>query len=111
MEEYQRRIVVEYAELAEKRTKLNSFLGCTASAQIERVHRDLLEEQIDVMDRYAAILAERLKAMGIDLRDELIEAATTHCPARAVALIGELHPKNDDAMYRQAVQEIVANVR
>ncbi len=111
MEEFQKRMVLEFAELSDKLTKLRAYLGCTASAQIEKVHRMMLVEQMDAMESYAQILKARLTVFGIEITKELTDMATSHSPARAVQLIRELHPKNDDATYRDAVQEIVANVR
>ena len=63
MEEFQRRVVIELHELNDKRSKLNAFLGCTASAQLEPEGRLLLERQIDAMDSYAANLEAAMQVM------------------------------------------------
>lgn len=73
MQDYQRRVINELQELDEKRSKLDSFLGCTASVQIEPKGRQLLEEQLQVMNRYSAILHERISLFG--LTPEQIESA------------------------------------
>lgn len=70
MEEYQKRVVGEKHELDDKRTKLESFLECTASAQIEPNARGLLQKQLAVMDQYSDILKQRIELFGLS-EDEL----------------------------------------
>ena len=60
MEDYQKRVVEEKEELASKIEKLRSFLGCTASAQIEPKGLDLLRRQLAIMDDYANVLTQRI---------------------------------------------------
>lgn len=84
MEEYQKRVVIELHDLNDKRAKLNSFLGCTASAQLEPKGRLLLEKQIDAMDSYAGILVERLESFGISNLEaamQVVEMAPKPDPA------------------------------
>lgn len=111
MEEYQRRVIVEYSDLVVKETKLEAFLTGEASKGIDDYSRQLLREQLDAMDDYHCVLKKRIASFGIAITDELLDLATTHCPARAVHLIRELSERNDDETYRTAVKEIVANVR
>ena len=73
MSEYQRRVIHELRELAEKRIKLASFLHSAASVQVEPKERGLLDEQLQVMKRYSAILYERISLFG--LTSEQIESA------------------------------------
>lgn len=111
MEDYQRRVVIEYADLAEKRTKLNAFLGSEASASVMFADRRLLERQIDAMDNYAAILSERLTAFEIHIGAAMREIDATTTPEDAIGLIRELSDKNTDEMYRAAVTEILSFVK
>jgi hypothetical protein len=94
VEEYQKRVVIELHELNDKRAKLNSFLGCTASAQLEPKGRLLLEKQIDAMDSYAGILVDRLQSFGISN----LEAAM-----QIVAMAPVEPPKPDPAEIKMHV--------
>ena len=64
MEEYQKRVVDERNELGVRLGKLNDFLECTASAQLEPQARTLMERQSVVMDEYLGILISRIKLFG-----------------------------------------------
>lgn len=64
---HQQRVVTEKAELEEKLGKLRTFFNTStyaamADAQNGREEQDRLNEQADVMDRYIAILRERIAA-------------------------------------------------
>jgi hypothetical protein len=64
---HQQRVLVERAELEEKLGKLRSFFNSStyaamAETQSGREEQDRLQEQADVMDKYRAILVERIAA-------------------------------------------------
>jgi hypothetical protein len=64
---HQQRVVAERAELEDKLGKLRSFFNSSAYAamadtQSGRDEQDRLLEQADIMDRYRAILADRIAA-------------------------------------------------
>ena len=64
---HQQRVLIERVELEEKLGKLRSFFNTStyaamAETQGGREEQDRLNEQADIMDRYRAILVERIAA-------------------------------------------------
>jgi len=64
---HQQRVLIERAELEEKLGKLRKFFNSSTYAEMAdskngREEQDRLEEQADIMDRYIAILRERIAA-------------------------------------------------
>ena len=64
---HQQRVLVEKVELEEKLGKLRSFFNSStyaamAETQSGREEQDRLNEQADIMDRYIAILRDRIAA-------------------------------------------------
>ena len=64
MRPYQERLLIEYVELYDKRTKLSQFIEKTINDQLTPTLRcpiGLLQAQCAVMDAYLCILKERVK--------------------------------------------------
>ena len=59
---HQQRVVTERTELEEKLGKLRSFFNTSTYAGLDEAEQDRLNEQADIMDRYRAILGERIAA-------------------------------------------------
>lgn len=58
--EFQKRILEEAQELAERLNKLNAFMASTAFIALTREEKDLLYEQSRTMNHYLQILGQRL---------------------------------------------------
>jgi hypothetical protein len=60
MEAYQERVVVEKAELDEKRRRLGFFIGSEVFRSLPSEERNRLEQQAIAMTTYSNILGERI---------------------------------------------------
>lgn len=60
MEEWQKRVVEERAELCEKLSRLRQFKTMAEYAKMDRQQRTLLDRQADVMQAYSDILGQRI---------------------------------------------------
>jgi hypothetical protein len=59
---HQQRVLIERAELEEKLGKLRSFFNSSTYAGLNPKEQDRLTAQEEIMDRYRAILVERIEA-------------------------------------------------
>lgn len=62
MQAFQVRVVEEKAELDEKRTKLDAFLGTELFAKLDETEQGRLRDQAWAMEKYSSILGERITA-------------------------------------------------
>ncbi len=59
---HQQRVVTERAELFDKTTKLLAFIGGAMFDGLDPAEQERLRRQADLMNRYVAVLDERIAA-------------------------------------------------
>lgn len=64
------RIIVEYNELLEKLNKIKAFIGSSKFKELTGLHRRLLEEQYDIMEKYVFVLRTRIELLDPDFEEE-----------------------------------------
>ena len=64
MEDFQKRVVDEHDELAQKVARLTSFVNSDKFIKVDSMEQSRLMEQLGVMTQYMGILEERIGAFG-----------------------------------------------
>ncbi len=64
MQPHQERVVIEKAELDDKRQKLTAFIGGTVWRGLAEVEQSRLNRQLEAMTLYSNILGERIAAFA-----------------------------------------------
>lgn len=71
MEDYQRRVLEEKAELDDRRDKLQAFCGTGRFAELDPPLQDCMREQFRVMGRYSDILGTRIRGFTPERSKEM----------------------------------------
>lgn len=68
-DDFEQRLRDEYAEISERRYRLDHFIhsACSSDDEAVRSQLGLLEAQLRIMDAYLIILGERARFAGIQL--------------------------------------------
>lgn len=66
MEEWEKRLIKERDELAERHRKLNCFVQSAAYLKLSQVEQDLLIEQGAAMFLYVCALSRRIELYGVE---------------------------------------------
>ena len=62
MQDYQKRVVDEKAQLDEKLLKLDAFMVTEVARKLDAAEYERLYKQLQIMNQYSDILGERIKA-------------------------------------------------
>lgn len=111
MKEFEKRVLKETQELANKLNKLHVFMAGDLFPKLDRVKKDLLYEQSRVMSEYLQILGMRLEDMGVEFTHEkeglCLEDFEEIGQEIRTPVVGPLNPLN----FGQALQLLKAGYK